>query len=406
MRIRLVLAVCLALAVLVPATLAGRAADPGLTATSILLGGTAPISGSASAYASVARGADAYFKYVNAGGGVNGRTITYTYRDDAYTAAQTVEATRQLVERDGVFALFNSVGTAPNLAIRPYLTQLKVPQLFVASGDTRWGRDFRRFPYTIGFQPSYRAEGWVLGRYLARMRPRARLAILAQNDDDARDLVAGIKRGTQRSPVKIVAAEYYDVAVSDVQAQVAELSASGADTFAIFATPEFALQSFAAAKKLGWRPLVLVGSASSAANVMRRASAGGTNKAINGAVSISFLKDPSDRRWKNDRAIRLYRSILSRYGRGANAGDVYHVYGMAAAYTMVEVVKQAGPSLTRAALMRHVRSLTIASNPFLLPGITIRTAGDDQFPIEQMVLQRWQQGRWKSFGGLWSYRPE
>jgi branched-chain amino acid transport system substrate-binding protein len=405
MRIWLVLAACLAVAVLVPASLARETAEPGVTTTSILLGGTAPLTGSASVYAAVARGADAYFRYVNAGGGVNGRTIAYTYLDDASTPAQTLEATRQLVEQDGVFAFFNSIGTQPNLAIRPYLTQLEVPQLFVVSGAVTWGRDDGRFPYAIGFQPSHQAEGWVLGRYLARTRPGSRVAILAAADGDGRELVAGFERALRGSPVQIVAAEYYDGAVPDVQPQVAELGASGADTFAIFATPEFALQSFAAVKKLGWRPLVLVSAASSTASVMRRASAGGTNKAVNGTVSISFLKDPTDRQWQNDRAMRLYRSILARYGRGANASDVGYVYGMAAAYTMVEVVKRAGKRLTRAALLKRARSLTIASNPFVLPGISIRTAGDDQFPIEQLVLQRWRQGHWHSFGGLWSYRP-
>lgn len=380
------------------------AADPGVTATSLLLGGTTPLSGTASAYAAVARGADAYLKYVNARGGVFKRKLTYKYVDDAYNPAQTVQATRQLVEQDGVFAIFNSLGTEHNLAIREYLNAAKVPQLFVASGATTWGRDAARYPQTIGFQPSYQAEGWVYGKYLARTRPRARVAVLAQNDDYGRDLLLGLKRGIQRSPVKIVAAQNYEVTASDVQSQIARLKASGADTLALFATPKFAIQAYVFANRLGWRPLVINNAVSSASNIMLLASEGGTNKTVNGSVSVVFLKDPTDAKWQDDAAIRLYRSILAKYAKGANPKDVYHVYGMAVAYTLVDVLRKAGPNATRAGVLRQARSLTIPANPFLLPGIQIKTKGADQFPIEQMLLQRWERGGWRSFGGIWGYR--
>jgi branched-chain amino acid transport system substrate-binding protein len=245
-----------------------RAADPGVTPTSLLLGGTAPLSGSASAYAAVARGADAYFRYVNAGGGVFRRKLSYTYVDDGYNPAQTVQATRQLVEQDHVFAIFNSLGTEHNIAIREYLNAAKVPQLFVASGATTWGRDAARYPQTVGFQPSYQAEGWVYGKYVARTKPRAKVAVLAQNDDYGRDLLVGLKRGIQRSPVRIVAAENYEVTASDVQSQIAKLKAPGADTLAVFATPKFAIQSYVYANRLGWRPLVINNAVSSASNIM------------------------------------------------------------------------------------------------------------------------------------------
>ena len=226
-----------ALAVSLPVALAqadarsARAADPGVTAHQIHLGGTSPLSGTASAYASVARGADAYFKFVNARGGVNGRTIKYTYLDDAYNPAQTVQVTRQLVEQEKVFAVFNALGTEQNLAVRDYLNQVKVPHLFVASGATTWGRDAAKYPWTIGYQPSYRAEGWMYGKYLARTKPGARIAVLAQNDDYGADLLAGLKQGIARSTAKIVAAQNYEVTASDVQSQVARLKASGANTF-------------------------------------------------------------------------------------------------------------------------------------------------------------------------------
>jgi branched-chain amino acid transport system substrate-binding protein len=381
-----------------------RSADPGVTATSVLLGGTAPLSGSASAYASVARGAEAYFKYVNARGGVNRRSVRYRYLDDAYNPAQTVQATRQLVEQDKVFAIFNSLGTEQNLAIREYLNAVKVPQLFVASGATTFGRDAARYPQTIGFQPSYQAEGWVYGKYLARTKPGARVAVLAQNDDYGRDLLIGLKRGIQRSAVKVVAAENYEVTASDVQSQIAKLKASGANALALFATPKFAIQAYVYANRLGWHPLVINNAVSSASNVMLIASEGGRNKTVNGTVSIVFLKDPTDPKWKTDPAMRLYRSIMARYARGANANDVYHVYGMAVAYAMADVLKKAGPNVTRAGVLQQIRSLTIPANPFLLPGIQVKTKGADQFPLEQMLLQRWQNGSWRAFGGLWGYR--
>ena len=212
--------------------------DPGVTSTSILLGTTSPLSGVASAYASVARGADAYFKYVNGRGGVNGRKILDTIVDDAYNPALTVQATRQLVEQDKVFAVFNGLGTEQNLAVRDYLNAQKVPQLFAASGATAFGSETAKYPYTIGLQPSYQAEGWVLGKYLARTQGATKVAVLFQNDDYGADLLNGFKKGIERSRVRIAAAQPYEVTASDVQAQVAKLRSSGANVFAVFATPE------------------------------------------------------------------------------------------------------------------------------------------------------------------------
>jgi branched-chain amino acid transport system substrate-binding protein len=379
--------------------------DPGVTATSILLGTTSPLSGSASAYASVARGADAYFKYVNSKGGVLGRKIQYTIVDDGYNPQQTVLATRKLVEQDKVFAIFNALGTENNVAIRDYLNGNKVPQLFVASGATTFGSEAVRYPYTIGFQPSYEAEGWVLGKYLARTQGAAKVAVIFQNDDYGKDLLNGLKKGIQRSKVKVVAAEPYEVTSADVQAQVAKLKGSGANTFAIFATPKFAIQSYVYASRLNWKPkLTLANAVSSASNIMQIASEGGTNKVVNGSVSIVFLKDPTDPKWRNDAAMKLYRQVMKQFAPSANANDVYHVYGMAAAWTAVEAMKKVGKNLTRAGLIKVVSAMNFSSNPFLLPGIGLKTGGSDHFPIEQMLLQRWQKTAWKSFGGLWGYR--
>ena len=404
----MLLALVAALALGATAALAAQirsAADPGVTPTSIHLGATSPLSGSASAYASVARGADAYFKYVNGRGGVNGRKITYTIVDDGYNPSQTVQATRRLVEQDGVFAIFNALGTEHNLAVRDYLNSKKVPQLFAASGATSFGTDAKQYPYTIGFQPSYQAEGWVLGKYVARTQGAARIAVLFQNDDYGKDLLNGLKRGMQRSKAKVVAAEPYEVTASDVQSQVAKLRSSGANVFAVFATPKFAIQAYVYASKLGWKPkLTLNNAVSSASNIMQLASEGGTNKVVNGSVSIVFLKDPTDPKWSKDAAMRLYRTIMKRYAPGANADDVYHVYGMSAAWTAVESIRKAGKDLTREGLVDAVARMNLSANPFLLPGIALRTGPNDHFPIEQMLLQRWQKGSWKSFGGLWGYR--
>lgn len=405
---KLMLASVLIAAAIVGATTAGArvAADPGVTADSILLGGTTPLSGSASAYSSVARGADAYFKSVNAAGGVAGRKITYKYVDDAYNPAQTVQVTRQLVEQDKVFAVFNSLGTEHNEAIRDYLNAQKVPQLFAASGATSWGSDAEKYPYTIGFQPSYQAEGWVYGKYLARTVPGRKVAVLFQNDAYGKDLLLGLKRGLARSKVKVVAAQPYEVTAADVSSQVAKLRASKADIYAVFATPKFAIQGFVFASKLGWKPkLAIVNAVSSASNIMTLAAEGGTNKVAPGAVSIAFLKDPTDPKWAKDKTMLRYRTLLKQYAPGANANDVYHVYGMAVAWTTVELFKKIGPNLTRDALVKAVSNMSLSNNPFLLPGIQLKTAGNgDHFPIEQMVMQRWGGKSWKSFGGLWGFR--
>lgn len=393
----------LALAIATGAAAATGAA-PGVTGTTILLGGTSPLSGPASAYASVARGANAYFQYANARGGVHGRKIVYKIVDDGYDASRTVTATRQLVEQEKVFAIFNSLGTEQNVAIRGYLNAAKVPQLFVASGATTFGRDFEQYPWTIGFQPSYRAEGWIYGKYLARTKPGAKIGVLFQNDDYGKDLLGGLKQGIARSKVKIVAAQPYEVTAPDVQSQIAKLKASGANVLALFATPRHAIQGYVFANRLGWRPLIVNNAVSSASNIMTLASEGGTNKAVENSISIVFLKDPTDAKWRNDAAMRLYRTIMSRYAKGANARDVYHVYGMAVAYETVRALKAAGKNLTRAGLMQQVRKLNDPSNPFLLPGIAIKTSATERFPIEQALLQRWSKGSWRSFGGLWGYR--
>jgi branched-chain amino acid transport system substrate-binding protein len=401
----MLVALIASLAIGVSAALAASADDPGITAKTILLGGTAPLTGTSSAYAAIAKGADAYFRYVNAKGGVNGRTITYRVLDDRYDPLQTLALTRQLVEQDKVFGVFGAVGTASNIAVRPYLNAAKVPQLFVASGGTTFGRDYAQYPYTIGFQPSYQSEGWVYGKYLARTAPGSTIAVVFQNDDYGKDLLIGLKRGLQRSKTKVIAAQPYDASSVDITPQMTKLKASGADTIAIFATPPFATQAYEIAHKLNWKAKhVVLNSVAATPATMTAASEGGKNKLVTGTISIAFLKDPTDTQWAKDAGLALYRKILAKYAPGTSAGDVMVVYGMASAWTAVEALRRAGKTPTRDGLQKVLDSFTATGNPFLLPGIVVKTAGKDHYPIEQMLLQRWQSGSWKSFGGLWSYR--
>jgi branched-chain amino acid transport system substrate-binding protein len=402
------LALVLTLTLGATAALAGvgsAEAEPGVTDREVVIGATTPLTGPYAAVSSVTIGASAYFKYVNARGGVNGRRITFRDLDDGYDPARTVQLTRQLVEQDKVFAIFNSIGTEHNLAVREYLKSHSVPQIFAASGATSLGRDAAQYPSAIGFQPSYQAEGWVYGKYLARTRPGARIAVLFQNDDYGKDLLGGLRKGLQRSKAKVVAAEPYEPTAADVQTQVARLKSSGADTFAIFAVGRFAIQAYTYANKVGWKPkLVINNIVASASNVMAVASEGGTNKVVNATISGVFLKDPTDPKWRNDPGLRLYRQILARYAPQANPNDPYHVYGMAAAFVFVEALRKAGKSPSREALVKAVGSLNVTKSPFLIPGIFVKTGPNDRFPIEQMLLQRWQKGSWRSFGGLWGYR--
>ena len=393
-----------ALALALPAA-GHETADPGITRTSILIGGTTPLTGVASAYASVARGAEAYFKYVNARGGVNGRKINYKYLDDGYIPSNTVQQTRQLVQQDRVFAIYNSLGTEHNLAIRDYLNSVRVPQIFVASGARTFGKDYRKYPWTIGYQPSYYGEAQIYGKWIVKNRPRARIAILYQNDDYGKELIAGLRKGLGRMSRRIIAQQGYEVTETDVQSQIARLKSSGANTFMVFATPRYAIQSFIYANRLGWKPQIFVNSVSSASNIMEIASDAGHNKRVNGTIAIQFLKDPTDStRWAGDAGMKLYRQIMKRYVSRGNANDVYHVYAMASAHSFVTALRMAGNNPTRSSLVAALARLS-SKNPFTIPGVRIKTGRADRFPIEQVQLQRWSvnrrgDGRWVRFGPL------
>ena len=256
-RVSYVTAALLGALALTTAASGAGSATPGVTPSEILIGGTIPLSGVASPYSTVGLGAAAYFRYVNAHGGVNKRKIKYLIKDDAYDPAQTTIKTRELVEQDKVFAIFNSLGTDQNLATRAYLNALKIPQLFVASGATTWGKDYKQWPWTIGYQPNYRAEGTIYGRYVAKTSPKARVGVLYQNDDYGKDLLAGLTRGLGKKAKLVVSKQSYEVTDSDVQSQIAKLKAAKVNTLMVFATPLFAIQSYVYAHKLGWKPKIV-----------------------------------------------------------------------------------------------------------------------------------------------------
>jgi branched-chain amino acid transport system substrate-binding protein len=367
--------------------------DPGVTPTSILLGGTVPLTGEAAAFGTVAPGAKAYFDYVNSKGGVYGRKIEYRYYDDVYDPAQTVQLTRKLVEQDRVFAIFGSVGTANNLAIRDYLNAQKVPQLFVADGSQQIGRSYARYPWTMGLLMSYRGEGDVYGKNIVRTRPHARIAVLYEDTDLGQDMLTGLTRATAGEGPKVVARQSYELTDSDVSSQVARLKASGADTLMLFATPKFFIQAMVATRKLGWKPQLYIASVSIEPGIMAIARYNAP-ALTRGALSIAFVKNPNDPSWAKDNAVALYRTIMRKFDPGGKRSDVYNWYGMTAAWTMVQTLRQAGESLTRPRLLRAARHLNLVDNPFLLPGIRLQTSPTDYRPLEQVYLYRYDNEQW------------
>ncbi len=395
------LALVLTALVAAGAAFARSGETPGVTSSTITIGGTVPLSGIAAAYASVARGADAYFKYVNARGGVNGRTIVYKYVDDAYNPAQTVQQTRQLVQQDNIFVDFNSLGTEQNIAIRPFLNQEKIPQLFVATGASTFGSDGNRYPYTIGFQPSYIAEGVIYGKYIASTVKSPKIGVVYQNDDFGKDLITGLKKGLGDLPIKDQ--EGYDLTATDVNSQMAKLKASGANVLMIFATPTIAIQSYVAVNKLGWQPKIFINAVSSASNLMKISTASSSAATTEGSISIAVYKDPTMPKLAGDPAVKLYRSIMAKYGSG-DVNDVYNVYAMASAFAFLDALRAAGKNLTRDGMMNAVLHLNETGNPFVLPGIRVHTTPTDRFPLTQAYLERWHNGSWTLISGLLSAR--
>jgi branched-chain amino acid transport system substrate-binding protein len=386
-----------ALAVL--AVLATGAAAPGVTPTRIAIGSSGPLTGEASAQAGILRGADAYFKYVNGRGGVNGRTIDFTYLDDASDASRTADNVRRLVEQDHVLALFSIVGTEPNLAVRAYTTAAGVPQLFSASAATTLGRDYARYPLEMGYCPPFAEEGEIYARSILATNPKkARIAVLYQNDAYGNDLLQGFRKGLGARGSLIVRTAGYESTAADVDTEVDELKQSGANTLAIFAFGKFATQAFAEAARLGWAPQTYVNAVAAAPSIMKHAP----QKTAEGAISILWAKEPGTTTFATDSGVALAQKIAGIYIPGGSRVDGFEIAGMAEAVTMVDAIAHAGKALTRKSLMASALRLDEANNPFLAPGVTVHTTPTSRFPVSSVQLQRWHAGRWVPFGGVQS----
>jgi branched-chain amino acid transport system substrate-binding protein len=386
---------------------ATSADSTGVTKSSITLGGTFPLSGPASSYAPIPTGMKAYFSYTNATRGsdgkrgVGGRQIIWKFYDDGYNPANTVQLTRRLVEQDKVFALVGGLGTEPQLAVRDYLNDAKVPQAFVSTGATTWGLEFGRYPWSIGWQPDYQAEGALYGKYIVANQKNAKIVVIYQNDDYGKDYLAGLKAGLGSRESQIMLSQSFEVTAPSVASQVATLKATGADTFMIFATPAKTIQTFATAARLAWKPTnIYINSVSATDAFMTLAVANAGAANVNGAISVSYLKDPANPKWANDKGMKLYRQIMAKYAPAANANDGLYFYGVAKAASVVQALRQSGKNPTREAFMSALAHLNVKNDPFVLPGTVIRTTPNDHFPISQMQLMRFNNGTWATFGAL------
>jgi branched-chain amino acid transport system substrate-binding protein len=371
----------------------GSQSEVGITSDSILLGTTIAQSGPAAPYGTIANAANAYFTYVNGQGGVNGRKIKYTILDDGYNPAKTVPLTHQLVEQDKVFAMFGGLGTQPQTSVREYLNTQKVPQLFVATGATTFMADFSAHPYTIGWQPPYQGEARIYAKDILANHPNAKIGVLYQNDDYGKDYLKGLTDGLGTKASMIVDSESYDAtaAVTTLAAQLTKLRAKTADTLFIFATPTFTIGALAIVTGIKWAPLLYVNSVSNPAAYMQIAASKGA--AIDGAISVGYIKDPTDPQWANDDGMKLYLKVIASCST-CKVNDGFNIYGVAVAYTMVDVLKQAGSNLTRANVMSIAGSNLNETNPFLLPGVTVTTTSTDHYPITQDEVIKWSANAW------------
>lgn len=368
---------------------------PGVSDTEIRIGNTSPYSGPASAFSMVAKTEKAYFRKINAEGGINGRRIVLLSYDDAYSPPKTVEQTRRLVESDEVLLVFNAMGTAPSSAVQKYLNAKKVPQLFVSSGAAKWN-DPRNFPWTMGFTPSYETEGYIYAKYVLRERPAAKVAIFFQNDDFGKDYLRGIKLGLgDKAASVIVAEEGFDVSEPTIDSHLVKLKASGADVLFDIATPKFAAQAIKKVSELGWKPLHILSYVS--------ASIGSVIKPVGfenaqGLISAAYFKDPNDPAWKDDAGLRELNGFLDAYFPSADRSDTLIVNGYNTAQALVHVLKQCGDDLTRENVMRNAVNMKMVELGMLLPGIRMNTSPDDFAPIKEWQLMRFEGANWHLFG--------
>jgi ABC-type branched-subunit amino acid transport system substrate-binding protein len=371
--------------------------DTGAGDTEIKIGNVEAYSGPASAYGVIGKTEEAYFKMVNDAGGVNGRKINFISYDDGYSPPKTVEQVRKLIESDEVFLVFNALGTPTQSAVQKYHNAKKVPQLFLATGASKWN-DPKDFPWTMGFQPSYRVEARIFAKYILKEKPNAKVAIFYANDDFGKDYVAGIKEifGEKASSL-IVAEESYETTEPSIDSHIVKLKGTGADVFINISTPKFAAQAIKKLAELEWKPMHLMTDVSiSIGAVMKPAGL----DASEGILSAGYLKDASDPQWKDDEGMKKFMSFVDKYMPGANISDANLVYGYAAAQTMAQALKQCGDNLTRENVMKQAASLKDFAPDTLIPGIRVNTSATDFAPIEQLKMMQFKGGKWELFGDI------
>ena len=369
----------------------------GVAGKEILLGHIGPYSGPASAYGTIGRTISAYFKKVNDEGGVNGRQLNLISYDDSYSPPKTVEMARKLVEQDKVLLIFQPLGTPSNTAIHKYMNAKKVPQLFVATGATKWN-DPKRFPWTMGWQPNYQTEAMIYAQHILKTRPNAKIAVLYQNDDYGKDYLEGFKKGLgDKGKALIVKEVSYEVSDPTVDSQMAQLQASGADTFFNITTPKFAAQAIRRAFDSGWKPVHYLNNVSvGVGSVLKPA---GLDKSV-GLITTQYVKDPTDEQWKDDPAMQRWTAFMKKYYPEGALNDSTNVYAYGVAQTMVQVIKQAGNELTRENVMKQAANLKNVEIDVLLPGIKINTSPTDFAPIESVRLARFDGKSWVGFGDV------
>ena len=370
--------------------------DPGATDSEIKIGNIMPYSGPLSAYALIGRTQAAFFNKINAEGGVNGRKINFISYDDGFSPPKTVEQARKLVESDEVLLIFQSLGTPTNNAIRPYMNQKKVPQLFVATGATQFG-DRKNFPWTMGWQPTYQTEGRIYAKYILQNLPQGKIGVLYQNDDSGRDYLKGLHDGLGEEATKrmIVAELPYEPSDPTVDRQIVTLKTMGADIFFNEASPKFAAQAIKRAAEIGWKPVQFLASISnSVGSVLKPAGL----EASKGILSTNYLKDATDPTWKDDPALKEWVAFMDKYFPEGDKTSTFSVYGYLTAQTMVHVLKQCGDELTRENVMKQATDLKDLELGMLLPGIKINTSPTDYFPVEQMQMSRFNGEHGELFG--------
>ena len=377
--------------------LAQKKYDTGATDTEIKIGNIMPYSGPASAYGVIGRTEAAYFKMINEQGGINGRKINFISYDDGYSPPKTVEQARKLVESDEVLLIFNSLGTPPNSAIHKYMNTKKVPQLFVATGATKWN-DPKHFPWTMGWQPNYQSEGRIYAKYLMKEKPNAKIGILYQNDDFGKDMLKGLTDGLgAKAKTMIVAEEPYETTEPTIDSHIVKLKASNADVFVNITTPKFAAQAIKKVAEIGWKPTHFLNNVSaSIGSVIKPA---GFDNAQN-IISAAYLMDASDPQWKDNAGMKSFDDFLTKHFPEGNRLDASVMYGYNVAQTMVEVLKRCGDNLTRANVMKQAAGLKNYRTTNLLPGIAINTSPTDFAPISQLQLMRFKGERWELFGDV------